>query len=615
MGGGMNRSVVALVVVAGTIIGNGSARAQGRLPDPPAPKEGVPSVGRIDNYDAFIAAYQRSSRPRLFVYTDIVTKEGAASGGDIGDVSRLAYRVEDFFRHPDVVIVNPGAQALLTTSQIETLHRNDEFEAAKMVAGAAKADVVLFVRLVQQDDRHDGSTYLGTMTLADMRQGTTLGRHSWEMTPEAGERHQYTSQRMGEYAKAIARKAAQFYIEAYPAAGTGATTNPSAGGIEVTSAPVPVHAEPAAPVGVMRRFSMLLVGDYEDDTLSDFRDAIRGIPGVRKDSVLLRGEDRGASGAVATLEMMYAGDALDLRSQVRRAAVSQMGMDASVLSSREGAIEVKLAPLSLNARERALSGGAETGRNADERAMLAFRYDKAGSPTIAVMMNQASTETEDAIPATQPTDSVGGSGLQQGDGVNIVIADRVGVAADGRSIIDPYAQAFVEREELDKRKERRQDAAIDTMFFENKVVERLVQLGLRPKDISAAQIAMGDDLRSHEWKDRELAAALGRKSGADVVLSGVGRLVRDRASGKATRIIFTLRAYQVENGTIIGSASVSRDVASGDRTFNQTLEELSAQATGKLVTQMSDAWARDAKTERTPAKAEATGESTTHEPR
>jgi hypothetical protein len=571
--------------------------AQGRLPDPPTAKEGVPNVGKIDNYEAFIAAYQRSSRPRLFVYTDVVTKHGDAAGGDIGDITRLANRVEDFFRHPDVVIVNAGAQALLTAGQMETLRRSDEFEAAKMVASAAKADVVLFVRLVQQDDRHDGSTYLGTMTLADLRQGTTLGRHSWEMTPEVGERRQYTAQRMGEYAKAIARKAAQFYVEAYPAAGSAANGTSPTIPDEITSnlattQPVPT---PAADGTVMRRYSVMLVGNYEDDTLSDFRDAIRGIPGVRKDSVIMRGEDRGASGAVATFEMMYAGDALDLRSQVRRAAVAQMGMEANVLAARQGAIEVKLAPLGLSTRERALSGGAETGRNADERSMLAFRYDKAGSPTIAVMMNEASAQVEDAILIEPPADTTGGNALQQGAGVNIVIADRVGVSADGRSIVDPYAQAFIEREELDKRKERRQDAAIDTMFFENKVVERLVQLGLRPRDLSAAQIAMAEDLKGREWKDRELAAALGKKSGADVVLSGVGRLVRDRASGQARRIIFTLRAYRVADGTIIGAASVSRDVSSGDRTFNQSLEELSAEATGKLVTQMSDAWARDAK--------------------
>ena len=183
---------------------------------------------------------------------------------------------------------------------------------------------------------------------------------------------------------------------------------------------------------------------------------------------------------------------------------------------------------------------------------------------------------------------------------NIVIADRVGVSADGRSVIDPYLQMAVERDEIDRRKERRQDAAIDTMFFENKVVERLVQVGLKPRDISAAQVEMADELKGRAWKDRELAAALGKKSGADVVLSGVGRLVRDRESGRALRIVFTMRAYEVNGGTIIGATSISRDVSTGDRSFNQSLEELSAEATGKLVAQMSDAWARKAKEEAKP---------------
>lgn len=595
MAGGMKRSVSGVVsgVMAAGVLAMiaGMAMAQGgRLPDPPMSKEGVPSVGKIDNFDAFIAAYQRSSRPRLNVYVDVVSREGQPVGGDIGDLVRLSSRVEEFFRHPDVVLVNAGAQSLLSARQVVELRRVDELEAARMVASAAKADVVLFVRLVQQEGRRDGSTYLGTMTLADLRQGTTLGRHSWEMTPEGGERWQYTSQRMGEYAKAIARKAAQYYIEAYPAA--NATTAISSG-IEASSSPAAAAAAEVA--GVMRRFSVLLVGNYEDDTLSDFRDSLRGIPGVRRDSVLLRDEDRGTSGAAASFEMMYAGDSLDLRTQVRRVAISQMGMESTVVSSREGSISVKLSPLGLSVRERALSGGPETARNADERAMLAYRYDKAGSPSIAVMVNEASVEVEDAIFIDPGATTTSGNGLQQGDGVNIVIADRVGVSADGRSVLDHYDQMATERDEIDRRKERRQDAAIDTMFFENKVVERLVQLGLKPRDISAAQVEMGDELKGRAWKDRELAAALGKKSGADVVLSGVGRLVRDRESGRALRIVFTMRAYEVNGGTIIGAASISRDVSTGERSFNQSLEELSAEATGKLVTQMSDAWAREGK--------------------
>lgn len=609
MASGMNRAA-AVVLVAGTIIGNGSAMAQGRLPDPPAATTAAYTPGKIDNYSTFVATYQRSGRPRLFVYTDIVTRNGAAASGDIGDVTRLSGRVEEFFRHPDVVLVNIGGQALLTAQQMTNLRANDEFAAAKMVGQSAKADVVLFVRLVEQEGRRDGSNYLGTMTLADLRQGTTLGRHTWEMSPEISDRGQYTSQRMGEYAKAIARKAAQMYIDAYP----GAEEAVASGGVEITSSGKVIQSSPA----VMRRFSLLLVGDYEDDTLSDFRDAIKSIPGMRRDSILLRDEGRGNGGSVATFEMMYAGDSLDLRSQVRRAAVSQMGMEATVISSREGAIEVKLGALGLSTRERALSGGPETSRNADERAMLAYRYDKAGSPSIAVMMNEATVEVEDAIFIEPVNNTQGGSALQQGDGVNIVIGDRIGVSADGQSIVDPYSQMYSEREEIDARKARRQDAAIDTMFFENKVVERLVQLGLKPRDVSAAQIDMADDLAARTWKDRELAAALGKKSGADVVLSGVGRLVRDRETAKPVRIIFTLRAYQTSDGTIIGSASVSRDVSGGDRTFNQSLEELSAEATGKLVAQMSDAWNRTVKAtpkDEAPAEKAATDETGTGGPR
>lgn len=598
---------VALAVLGGGVIGlAGMAHGQGRLPDPPAGKD-PRQAERIDNYDAWVEAYTRSGRPRMLFYTDIVTKEGVAAGADLGNVARLGNRLEEYFRNPEVILINPGAQAALTAQQVEQLHRNDEAAAAKIVGESMKSDVVVYVRLIEQQHRGDGSTYVGTYTIADLRQGTTLGKHSWDMTPDPRE-GQYTSPRMGEYAKAIARRVAQQYCEAYPGGGEAArggapapgttvvvespkgTVTVSSPGGEAGARPVPAPA----PSGAMRRFTLRLVGEYEEETLADFREAMRSIPGVRGDSVLLRGEEKSSATSVVTFECMYAGDALDLRTQVRRAAASQMGIEASVLGAREGSIELRLNPGTLSVRERALSGGAPTNRNADERAMLAYRYDKVGRPTIAIMMNQAVVADEAPI-EVDAAPGGGNTALQQGDGVNIVIGDRVGVSGDGRAILDPFAQKVAERELRDVRKERRQDAVIDTMYFENKIAERLVQLGLRPKDVSGVQAEMSQELSSRQWKDRELAFALAKKGGADVAMSGVGRLVRDRATQKPMRLTFTVRAYQVGDGVLIGSASVSRDVSDGLQTYDQVLDQMAADATGRMVAQMSDAWARAGK--------------------
>ncbi len=598
-----------LAVLVGSVFGlAGVAIGQGRLPDPPAGKD-PRQAERIDNYDQWVEAYTRSGRPRMLFYTDIVTKEGVAAGADLGNVARLGNRLEEYFRNPEVILVNPGAQAALTAQQVEQLHRNDEAAAAKIVGESFKSDVVVYVRLIEQQHRNDGSTYVGTYTIADLRQGTTLGKHSWDMTPDPRE-GQYTSPRMGEYARAIARRVAQQYCEAYPGAGAapaGAAPQPAPGATVVGESPkgtVTVSTPgaepgvravpPAAPSGAMRRFTLRLVGEYEEETLADFREAMRSIPGVRGDSVLLRGEEKSSATSVVTFECMYAGDALDLRTQIRRAASSQMGIEASVLGAREGSIELRLNPGTLSVRERALSGGAQTNRNADERAMLAYRYDKVGRPTIAIMMNQA--VVADEAPIEVDTAPAGGNtALQQGDGVNIVIGDRVGVSGDGRAIFDPFAQKVAERELRDVRKERRQDAVIDTMYFENKIAERLVQLGLRPKDVSGVQAEMSQELSSRQWKDRELAFALAKKGGAEIAMSGVGRLVRDRATQKPTRLTFTIRAYQVGDGVLIGSASVSRDVSDGLQTYDQVLDQMAADATGRMVAQMSDAWARAGK--------------------
>ena len=192
----MDRAFRRLALVAGGVIGLcGVASGQGRLPEPPAGKD-PRHAERIDNYDQWVAAYTRSGRPRMLFYTDIVTKEGVAAGADLGNVARLGSRLEEYFRNPEVILINPGAQAALTAQQVEQLHRNDEMAAAKIVGESMKSDVVVYVRLIEQQHRNDGSTYVGTYTIADLRQGTTLGRHSWDMTPDPRD-GQYTSPRMG----------------------------------------------------------------------------------------------------------------------------------------------------------------------------------------------------------------------------------------------------------------------------------------------------------------------------------------------------------------------------------------------------------------------------------
>ncbi len=546
---------VMLLVVAGACVG---ALGQGRLPPPPEPREGGASE-RIENLGEFLAAYKRSGRPRLLVYSDLVGVGGGTgkSLNDQGMMTRLGARLEQQFRDPQVVLLNAEAAGLLTQQQRAELARNEEYAAAKMVGERAKADVVVYVRMTEQGARRDGAVYAASYVVADLRRGTTIGSHSWDMTPDPSDRGEFTTHRMQEYARAVARRVAEDYASAFPEGGS------VAGG---------------------RAFTLRVVGDYEDDDVAAFKDAVQGIRRVQDGSVMQRDEEKGHGQSVVSFELFYSGDLTELRRDARRAAVNAMGMEAVILGSREGEVSLRLAPLAMSARERMLSGGADSEKNKEEREKLRSAYAGAGSPTIAFMINQAVVESEAPLAGEDAKAPV-----QSGE-VNIMLGERIGLGDFDRS---RFLERVVDREMLDVRKERRQDAVIDTAYFENSMVERFVRLGMTPRDVSAAQgeLTKSDaGGASTSWNERELAADLAKRSGADLALSGVGRLVRERGTGRPLRIIFTTRVFHVKDGNVLAAASVQRDVSSGFESINQSVEELTAEATGKLAAQLADKW-------------------------
>jgi len=558
---------VAMVGACAVLACSGVASAQ-RLPDPPPPVQRV-EIEKAENLPEFIDAYRRSGNPRLLIYTDLVTSEGGTGKrfNDAGTVTRLGARLEDLFRDPEIAIVNSEAMGVLTQQQVEALRRNEEFSAARMLGDAAKADVVMYVRLIEQANRADGSAYTASYVLADLRRGTTLGRYSWDMTPDGGS-GEFDSLRMAEYARAIARRVSRQYIEAFPKDGA---------------------------LGGMRRFTIRLIGEYEDDDLVGFRDILSGMESVKPGSVMLRSEDQSSVTGMSTFELFFGGDLLDLR-RATRASVDQMNMDADIIDSREGVIDMRLSPPRLSERERMLTGDAENGRNREERGRLAGAYAAAGSPTIAVMINKAAVEVEESL-ATKDQPN-GEAPVQAGDGVNIILGDRVDIGQNGLN--SGFLERVVDRELNDRRAERREDAAIDMRVFEDKLAERMLRMGLQPRDISAAQAELLKDeaMRARAWNDRELAYTLGKQSGADIVISGVGRLVRERGSGSPMRVVVTLRAYEVGTSNVVGAASVQRSLSNGLESFNNAVDGLAAEATGRLIGQMSEKWAKVAPEEK-----------------
>ncbi len=539
-------SLLALTMIAGTAIAQ-------RLPDPPPPPKKPDATQRLDNLNTFLDAYRRSGNPRMVFFTEVIGGDSETAAG------RLGSRLEDLFRDPEVVVVNPAASNVMTAQQVEALARNDEFSAARMLGGSAQADVVVYLRLRERRGAQ-GKEYAASYTIADLRRGTTVGSHAWDMTPDEFN-GQFDSYRMAEYAEAIGHRIARQYAEAYPESGA---------------------------MGGMRRFTLRLLGDYADEDLTALRDALETIDGVRRGSVQLRAEDQSRDTQMASFDIMYARDLIDLRRDVRIAAVESAGMQAEVIDAREGVIDLRLAPSALTDAERALSGGPDTGRNRIARERFRQVYADAGRPTMAVMVNRAAYEEAEPL---KIRDDDRNSPIQQGDGTNIFVTDRVNVGPGG--IDNRFLEQVIDREIRDRIDNRAEQTAIDLRLFEDRLVERFVRLGVTPRDVAGAQsrVLSTETGKTTEWTDRTLAYELGKEAKADIVLSGVGRVQRDRVNGRAQRVTFAVRAYDTATGDILAATTVEKTLSTGE-TPERAIDELAAEATGKLAAQLASSWSR-----------------------
>jgi hypothetical protein len=548
--------MLAMLACAGTA---SMVCAQARLPEPPSAQ---PTVLRIPNLDPFIDAYKRSGSPKLLIFTDIVGVAGGAakSINSTAMAARLNSRLQDFFRHSEVFIVSGAATMLKQDQDMEAMRRTDQFAAAKILGSQSGADMVMYVRLLEQEGRRDGVRYTGTYVVADLNRGQSIGSYAWDMFEDSST-GEFDAVRMGDYAYSIANRMASDFITSFPVV-SGASA--------------------------LRTFTIRLLGNFEDDDLKGFRDALRSMIAVKPDTVRLGREDSSATTKLTTFELSYAGDLIDLRADIRRSAMEKLFMSATVTSTAEGAISVRLNPVQMNARERLLAGGEENSKNHEERAKLAAAYKKASSPSIAVMVNRVAVAEEGTAAGSEKT----AAPVQNGDGTNILIAPRLDLGKD--PTVERLTAKLLEREIADRRSERKEDAALDVGMFEAGLAQRLLQNGLKVIDVSVAQTTMmsNPEMKGKAWSDRSLALELGKASGAQISVSGVGKLVRDRSTGKPVRVSFTLTAVKTEGNEVVGAVNVYRDLDPAEESFNQAVDGLVAEATGKLVASLSDVWNR-----------------------
>jgi hypothetical protein len=549
--------------LAGPLVQTAWAQERKPLPPPPAPE--VVGSERLASMAEFLESYRRAGSPRLLISTDVIPASAGGAGASravtMGET--LGARMEDLFRDPEVTIINAQAQGLLGAQQREAMRGNDEVAAARILGRDAGADVIMSLVLTEKPER---GRFSGRYVITDLRQGTNLGTYAFDMLPDpqTGELDNY---RLSEYARAIAGRMSRQMTEAFPG---------SPGG------------------GSFRRYTLRVVGDYTEDDLVALRDALNMSEGVRQGSVVMRGEERSSATLVTTLDMLSNQDLLGVRQSLRRAVTDQLVMGSEVLDVKGTTINMRLEPLGMSDRERALSGGSASGRNRGEREAFAAAYAKANRPTIAVLIHRAEAwDTQEPISIQQPAGAVPSSG----DAVNVIVGDRVqlggGVGSGlGTGWVDPITKTVVEQELRDQREERLEQRELDVRSIENRMIERLGILGLNLKDVSIAQAEMtkSGELAGKAWTDRELGSVLGAKAQADIVLSGVAKTTRTRAGGFPMRIELTVRAYRLSDGVIVGAATTSREVTSAGATLEQALDAMSAEATGRLASQMADRW-------------------------
>jgi hypothetical protein len=513
-------------------------RAQAQQAPPPAP-----SAVDGDAKREFVAAYKRAGSPSLLIYMDTLggTGAGAEARGQIAQ--QLGGAIQAALADPEVTFLPSEATAALSDQQRQTIRDGDSLAGARAIGKAAGADVVLYARLIEQPGQH--AVLTGTLLLADIRRGVSLGRHAWDMVPSAT--GAFDPARTDEHGRTIARKVMDQFSQFFPEGGS---------------------------LSNMRRIPIRVVGDYQPGELEGFKEALSTVPGVKPGSPTLRSEDEMSGTRVATFEVAFSGDLVDLRKFTRRAVVNQMAMQAASIDSREGAIGFKLANLNLSQRERMLTGGAKTARNSTERDRLLLAWANAGRPAIGVVFNRHAT---DSIPADAPN----------GD-TRIAIGERQRIGDAGPS--GAFAERVIDRELRSRRSEFRDVPNVDPRVFEDALAVRAAQLGLTVNDLSRvqAELAAASGFQDRPWTDRDFAVALGQKAQVPVVITGVSRLGRENP--EAPQLTLTARAVDVATGEVLASLAAARTLGPTGDSLASAIEELSAEATAKLMVQLLDRW-------------------------
>ena len=530
----------------------------GRLADPPrdtAPEQVeafyTPDLAR------WAEAYKAADEPRMLV----IVGRSALSSLD-QDLGRLRFATDtDAFAtllrlSLEEVLNTPEAEADFVDAQAaraaqtrlsEILAKSRERDAIDLLGSTLGAEVVLVVRLVGENA--DGSPDRVTFEAISTTRGTRLATFGfdWKLSASPVD--------VKQYARAIARKFIDDFAQRY--AGQG------------------------------QRFTLRLLGTSDIETLEQARSLLRRVPGVvrvRAGSIVGSTDQRtGQSEASSELIVTFQDDALSLSnaavgvlSQLQRVSVEPREIVGNTVTLRvtPGA--------SLRTAARAPDACAEiilteTPAGRQERAALSAGYARAGSPTIAVLVNRAADRDPRTATATSPL-----------TGENIIIVNAAGGDATSVTIPGDATAATDPRDTRDVRAFELIASGMETAVLQRLGV-RLLNLATVDADTARARVLAAAGQKPGE----ALAADVGRFSAlvrssdvAKIAIYATGTITRD---GTDRDVTFSFKAVRVDDARVLATARVSAALPTGE--FDATIDRLATEAVAQIACDLQRAWA------------------------
>ncbi len=498
----------------------------------------------------FLEAYRRADSPRLLIFSYVITVDAnqREALNEVGVAQMFNARLRNHFTHPDITLLDLPITDLQSKTDFRKLASSDHLGAAELLSRDTGADVVVLVILTEQSGRADGVRYAASYDVVDVNRNHRIGQHSWEMSPELSDGTMDVV-RLEKYAQAVARRIREDFAIYYPSA---------KGGVE-------------------RKFTVKVTGVPGDKSVA-LRDALRAISGVKADT---RVDYDGSGDAVFAMDLRYTGDPIVLADATSKASSRVLGRKVVFTVSRQGLIALEATARTSSPQELILSGDRSSGSESAEAQSLRQRmeqaYQRAGAPSIAVMVNQDvywTPELKEAKTAEKQAESSGG-GMQ----VNVVV-DSV-VNSDQPS--DPSDTSGTVQKLSDEELLNRQE-------MENRMLERLRGMKIHVQDLQQALrlLAKEKNFQTGVWDDLHLARVLGEKARADIVISGSGRVQRNESS---VELEYTFRAYALHSAEVLAAATVyDNTIGTGTTDLHALTDKLSAQAVGKLMLQMMESW-------------------------